>query len=561
MPGTEVTRSYSFANAPHEERLVFLVKLTPGGAMSTWLTERAAVGDEVTFTGPHGSFYWRGADKPAVLLAGGTGLAPILSMLRAMRAAEVTRSVHVIYGVTSDEDVVKLDEIAQLTEGLPATTWDYCVADSESSAPNRGYVTSLIRPEHLHDGDAAVYLCGPPAMVDAVRDHVSGANVEPAGFFYEKFTPAILAQTNPTTDAANDPTLSDHEEKIIPHGDARSLAGQEVHPAAAISAWDGPVARTDHGDAVRRIAGQAMFPQTPTEAATNGNGPVLTESGTQGPKDNQNRDSGSHAPLAGYVAPERFTGQVVVVTGAAQGIGAEVARRIGAEGGTVVAVDRSELVSEVVEQIVASGGRALQVLADLEQSEGAASVIDKTIAAYGQVDVLVNNVGGAINFKPYIEFTPSEIDAEITRSLMTTMYACRAALPAMVAAGNGVIVNVSSTATRGINRIPYSAAKGAVNALTASLAMEYADAGVRVVATAPGGTDAPPRRISRGTPTPASELEEQWATAHIGQTLASSLMHRYGSLAEQAAAICFLASREASFITGSVLPVAGGDLG
>ena len=91
--------------------------------------------------------------------------------------------------------------------------------------------------------------------------------------------------------------------------------------------------------------------------------------------------------------------------------------------------------------------------------------------------------------------------------------------------------------------------------------MEYADAGIRVVATAPGGTAAPPRRISRGTPTPKDDTEQAWFDAHIAQTLESSLLKRYGTLDEQAAAICFLASDEASYITGTVLPVAGGDLG
>lgn len=203
----------------------------------------------------------------------------------------------------------------------------------------------------------------------------------------------------------------------------------------------------------------------------------------------------------------------------------------------------------------------LAVTADLEHPDGAETVVRQAIRKFGHIDVLINNVGGAINFKPFTQFTADEIQAEITRSLMTTLYACRAALPAMVEQGHGVIVNVSSAATRGIHRIPYSAAKGGINAITASLAMEYADAGIRVVATAPGGTDAPPRRISRGTPAPADDTERAWFQAHIDQTLASSLMHRYGTLDEQAAAICFLASDEASYITGSVLPVAGGDLG
>jgi benzoate/toluate 1,2-dioxygenase reductase subunit len=144
---------------------------------------------------------------------------------------------------------------------------------------------------------------------------------------------------------------------------------------------------------------------------------------------------------------------------------------------------------------------------------------------------------------------------------MTTLYTCRAALPSMVDRGHGVVVNVSSAATKGIHRIPYSAAKGGINAITASLAMEYAVDGIRVVATAPGGTAAPARRISRGTPEPRTDTERAWFDAHIEQTIESSLMKRYGTLDEQAAAICFLASDEASYITGTVLPVAGGDVG
>ena len=262
-----------------------------------------------------------------------------------------------------------------------------------------------------------------------------------------------------------------------------------------------------------------------------------------------------------FITPGRFAGKVVVVTGAAQGIGEQTARRISAEGGTLVLADRSELVKELADELAAHGAKAMAVTADLENWEGANPVCRQALSAFGRIDVLINNVGGAINFKPFTEFTDAEIHAEIDRSLMTTLYSCRAALPTMVDRGEGVIVNVSSAATRGINRIPYSAAKGGVNAITASLAMEYADAGIRVVATAPGGTEAPPRRISRGTPEPRSDIERGWYDAHIEQTIESSLLSRYGTLDEQAAAICFLASDEASYITGTVLPVAGGDLG
>jgi NAD(P)-dependent dehydrogenase (short-subunit alcohol dehydrogenase family) len=192
---------------------------------------------------------------------------------------------------------------------------------------------------------------------------------------------------------------------------------------------------------------------------------------------------------------------------------------------------------------------------------GASTAMAAARNRFGRIDVLVNNVGGAINFKPYVEFSEPQIEAEIRRSLMPTMWCCRAVLPFMIEQRGGVIVNVSSAAARGIQRIPYSTAKGGVNALTASLAWEYAEHGIRVVATAPGGIEAPPRKVSRGTPTPRTEQEKVWFQAHIDQTLASSLMHRYGTLDEEVAPILFLASDEASYITGTRVPVAGGDPG
>ncbi len=119
---------------------------------------------------------------------------------------------------------------------------------------------------------------------------------------------------------------------------------------------------------------------------------------------------------------------------------------------------------------------------------------------------------------------------------------------------------MSSVATSGVNRVPYAAAKGGVNAITSALALELSQYGIRVVATAPGGTVAPERRVARG-PAPQSEQEKAWYQQIVDQTVDSSLLKRYGTLDEQAAAITFLASDEASYITGSVLPVAGGDQG
>ncbi|MCR5979328.1 1,6-dihydroxycyclohexa-2,4-diene-1-carboxylate dehydrogenase [Gordonia jinghuaiqii] len=801
IPGTDdgsgapVNRSYSFANEPHEDRLIFLIKLTPGGAMSTYLTERAVRGEEVTFTGPHGSFFLREATRPILLLAGGTGLAPILSMLRKLHADKSPRRAHLIYGVSSDTDLVAIDEIEYLADQLPGFTWDHCVSDPASTAVNKGYVTSLIEPAHLYDGDVAIYLCGPPPMVEAVRKHVAEAGIEPTGFYYEKFALAAqppaaraeagsventevlseeaIAEDTSATDISAQHTSgqaasvvvspgstpADADEPVLMAADARAIAGQTVFPPADLGVWSGTRTAAAEDDSLVRIAGQRLWrgdigerdldpdagalqptasqPSGPARsiagqeifaaadiaqlhnpapvavAAAHGEvtggevadgeaaptvvgsqgyqigeeHPAIHESdalfearaalelgaleltfgrlssqqltgyrlladatvpyvdgdrfvdaaqytetnaafhdylftltgndhlleaykalGVKGRMSEVLRnatwchplcaqdhldivsafESGDHdaaralisahadrskqtmrramademaARRPRFVTPGRFAGKVVVITGAAQGIGEHAARRISAEGGKVVLADRSELVDEVARDLELSGPGAVSAIADLETYDGAESVVRRAVASYGRVDVLINNVGGAINFKPFTEFSAEQIRAEIDRSLMTTLYACRAVLPSMTRNGGGVIVNVSSAATRGIHRVPYSAAKGAVNAMTASLAMEYADDGIRVVATAPGGTEAPPRRISRGTPEPRNETEAQWFQAHIDQTVSSSLMNRYGTLDEQAAAICFLASDEASYITGSVLPVAGGDQG
>lgn len=256
----------------------------------------------------------------------------------------------------------------------------------------------------------------------------------------------------------------------------------------------------------------------------------------------------------------RFAGKVMMVTGAAQGIGAGVAIRAAAEGARVVLVDRADFVSEVEEAIVRESGQAVSVICDLETHEGAAQAVTAAIGAFGRLDILVNNVGGAIRMRPYAEFEPAQIDAEIRRSLMPTLYCCHAALEPMLAQGGGVIVNVSSNATRGIHRVPYSAAKGGINALTQSLAMEYAEAGIRVVATAPGGTQGPARRVPRNAEGDTPQ-EQSWMAQAVAQVTSSAFMKRYGTLDEQIAPILFLASDEASYVTGSVLPVAGGDLG
>ncbi len=253
----------------------------------------------------------------------------------------------------------------------------------------------------------------------------------------------------------------------------------------------------------------------------------------------------------------RFAGNVLVVTGAAQGIGRGVALRAAAEGAKVLLVDRAESVAEVAAEI---GASAMAFVADLETYQGASAAMAKAKTHFGRIDILINNVGGAIRMRPFAEFTPDQIDAEIRRSLMPTLYCCHAVLPTMLAQGAGTIVNISSNATRGIRRGPYSAAKGGINALTQSLAMEYGEQGIRVVATAPGGTSAPPRKVPRNAAGDTAQ-EQAWMAQAVEQVTESTFFKRYGTLDEQIAPILFLASDEASYITGTILPVAGGDLG
>lgn len=256
----------------------------------------------------------------------------------------------------------------------------------------------------------------------------------------------------------------------------------------------------------------------------------------------------------------RFQNKVVIVTGAAQGIGQGVALQVAAEGAQVVLADISDYVEDTLAEIESNDGNAIIVKANLETFAGAESVVAQAIAKYGRVDVLINNVGGAIWMKPFQEFTEEEIIKEVNRSLFPTMWCCRAILPEMIKNQQGTIVNVSSIATRGINRVPYSASKGGVNALTASLAFEHAKDGIRVNAVATGGTEAPPRKVPRNA-NPLSNDEQDWMQQVVDQTIDRTFLGRYGTIQEQVNAICFLASDKSSYMTGTVVPVGGGDQG
>jgi benzoate/toluate 1,2-dioxygenase reductase component len=189
VPGTDQARSFSFASGPREDEAVFLIRNTTYGVLTTYLRDRAKIGDKISFNGPLGSFYLRKIERPVLFLAGGTGLAPFLSMLHKIEQDGGTdHPVHLIFGVTNDADLVGVDKLEGYAQRLPNFTFTTVVASEESSHPHKGYVTHHMKPEHLNDGFVDIYLCGPPPMVDAVRKYLADQGIEPASFYYEKFS-------------------------------------------------------------------------------------------------------------------------------------------------------------------------------------------------------------------------------------------------------------------------------------------------------------------------------------------------------------------------------------
>ena len=191
VPGTDQRRSYSFSSPPGADTLSFLVRDIQPGLMSTFLREKAQPGTPMEFVGPAGAFYLREVKRPLLFLAGGTGLAPFLAMLgRLAQTGTGGHPVHMVYGVTNDEDLVGVDRLEEYAARIPGFTFATCVAAQESTHPRKGYVTRHIEPGHLNGGDVDIYLCGPPPMVDAVRGWLAEQGVTPANFYYEKFSPA-----------------------------------------------------------------------------------------------------------------------------------------------------------------------------------------------------------------------------------------------------------------------------------------------------------------------------------------------------------------------------------
>lgn len=192
IPGSGQNRSYSFSSAPGEAKISFLIKKIPGGVMSTWLNS-ARPGMALDMNGPLGSFYLRDVRHPLLFIAGGTGLAPFLSMLEVLVRNGTREKVHLIYGVTRDLDLVQVEELEKYAEKLPNFTYATVVSDAASDHPRKGWVTQHVPTEALNGGNVDVYLCGPPPMVDAVRKYFDDNGVKPNSFQYEKFTPNATA--------------------------------------------------------------------------------------------------------------------------------------------------------------------------------------------------------------------------------------------------------------------------------------------------------------------------------------------------------------------------------
>lgn len=244
----------------------------------------------------------------------------------------------------------------------------------------------------------------------------------------------------------------------------------------------------------------------------------------------------------------RLPGKVALITGAGQNIGRAMAERFAAEGAAVAVVDLDGTRAErVTRGIVAGGGRAMALVADVSDEAAVAAMVDRVGGEFGGLDILVNNVGATIN-RSLLETTLAEWEMVLAVTLRSTFLCSKYVAQAMIAAGHGgAIVNVASTSGhRGIpNKFAYAVAKAGVLNLTRAAAIELAPHGIRVNTLTPTQTGspvgvadeavAPDRVVARGIP--------------IG---------RFGRPEEQAAAALFLASDEASFVTGAEIVCDGG---
>jgi NAD(P)-dependent dehydrogenase (short-subunit alcohol dehydrogenase family) len=247
--------------------------------------------------------------------------------------------------------------------------------------------------------------------------------------------------------------------------------------------------------------------------------------------------------------------RVAVVTGAAHGLGREIGRLLAREGARVVLGDIDAAgVERVAADINAAGGAAVAVAGDVTEEAGAATLIDAAVERFGQLDILVNNVGGSRNSKIW-EMPAADWDFVLRLNLRGTFLCTRAAARHMVRRRYGRIVCMSSGAREGTpwtayyqGGAAYSAAKAGVHGFVRDVALELAEHGINVNAVAPGPID---------TERTGPNLRTLNATVDYSPDRMTPL-RRLGQPIEVAHAVLFLASEEASYITGHTLSVAGG---
>lgn len=248
----------------------------------------------------------------------------------------------------------------------------------------------------------------------------------------------------------------------------------------------------------------------------------------------------------------RVSGKAGLVTGAAMGIGKAAAVALAREGAAVVVTDiNDEMGEQAVAEIVEAGGKAVYQHADVSISADVQAAVERTVSEYGKIDVLVNNAAVALPGS-VVELTEERWNTVINTNLTSVWRGMHFALPHMIDSGGGSIINVSSVqALLGFKGwAAYAAAKGAINSLTQQAAADYSRYNIRINAIAPGTIMTPMNeRIFREAEDPDS-LIANWNSIHpIG---------RFGEMDEVGNLILFLASDEASFITGTLLRVDGG---